>query len=139
LFLLGVFAANGALAAGVLAVPDDNVNNPQALPYSSSFHIQTGTSTKTIAPSDGTITISFSGTVLQTPAPHNCQIRVRIFYRNSANTAWLQGNTYYKTIVPGTTSYTVNASLPSGVRFYVNFHKDDYPGYYLDSSFTVSN
>jgi hypothetical protein len=29
--VFGVFATNGALAAGTLAVSDDNVNNPQAL------------------------------------------------------------------------------------------------------------
>ena len=138
LAMLIVLATPAALAGSIviLANPDLNLDDPEDMPYSAPFSFKKYTATKAIAQSDGTITVRLVNTSLS--ISRTASITVRVYYRNSANTYWIAGNSTTVTINGTSSTYSVNLSLPAGRVFYIRLSKTDYTDYYASGSITVT-
>lgn len=133
--LLALCISISALAdtAGVLWNPDDNIDNPEPMPYHSNQAIfKKRTSTKAISgPSDRTVTVRLEDAYLNIPSNPNATASVLIEVRYlTSGGGWALASSTRKTFTTNHQSITIpNMRVPANRIIYIRVSKSAYTGY----------
>ena len=126
LMLFGLVAA----AEGIVPYgnPDTTLDNPQSLPYSSSFSFKEGSTTNAFKTSSGSITVKLEDAYLTTN--RTAKISIKAYYWNGST--WKSSDSSSVTINNTKADYSVTLSA-----FHVRLSKTDYTGYYAKGTLTI--
>lgn len=124
------------------SIPDDNVDSPDPLPYSSFIHIRNSTKTRAISvPSDGTVTGTLSNACMSFGGGGQCKVNISAAYWNGST--WIPANVSpnYIMVTKNPSTYTFTVSGLHQRAFYVLFSKvgSGYDSYYFDSNIYIAN
>lgn len=113
--------------------PDDTIDTPESLPYSSSFSFKNGSTTNAIERSSSTITVTLHDAYLTTN--RSAKIAIKAYYWNGQT--WISADSDSVTIDNTKADYSVKLNVSSGSVFYVRISKSDYPGYYAKGTLSI--
>ena len=111
-----VAAAEGIVPYGN---PDTTLDNPQSLPYSSSFSFKEGSTTN-----DAYLTTN-----------RTAKISIKAYYWNGST--WKSSDSSSVTINNTKADYSVTLSVSANKPLYVRLSKTDYTGYYAKGTLTI--
>ena len=114
--------------------PDNTLDSPRTLPYSSSFSFKNGSTTDAIKRTARSITVRLDNTYLTTS--RSAKISIRAYYWNGST--WSSADSDSVVINNIKKDYSVVLSIPSGSAFYVRLSKSDYEGYYAKGTLEIS-
>ena len=131
LMLFGLVAA----AEGIVPYgnPDTTLDNPQSLPYSSSFSFKEGSTTNAFKTSSGSITVKLEDAYLTTN--RTAKISIKAYYWNGST--WKSSDSSSVTINNTKADYSVTLSVSANKPLYVRLSKTDYTGYYAKGTLTI--
>lgn len=131
LMLFGLVAA----AEGIVPYgnPDTTLDNPQSLPYSSSFSFKEGSTTNAFKTSSGSITVKLEDAYLTTN--RTAKISIKAYYWNGST--WKSSDSSSVTINNTKADYSVTLSVSANKPLYVRLSKTDYTGYYAKGTLAI--
>ena len=109
------------------------LDNPQSLPYSSSFSFKEGSTTNEFKTSSGSITVKLEDAYLTTN--RTAKISIKAYYWNGST--WKSSDSSSVTINNTKADYSVTLSVSANKPLYVRLSKTDYTGYYAKGTLTI--
>lgn len=114
--------------------PDQTVEDPASLPYSSSFKFKKGSTTDAIEGTSSKISVSINKGKMDRKS---ARVTITSYYYKESTNVWVKYDSKSVKFTNSEQNFNVDLKIRNGAKFYVRFSKSDYTSIYARGNVSI--